>query len=377
MSCPYPWNIYDKKTHTVIGQAPCGHCASCIVDKRNTIEDLCSEELFQRNYVASYITLTYDDNHLDWRDDWHGHIVPSIKSSDATRFIKRLRKYMDDKKIDTPLLQRNFRYIVAGEYGGETFRPHLHFVLFGIDYRACRKLISSVWKWGNIKILPVENGCFRYLADYMNKQVYSIDKHNTYFVRNMEKPFFHHSKSIGKSLFLRQREFILSHDFCYKSRNGRLRPLPVYYMRRYCLIRSDSHIDEKKSKWRQYFPNKDFSLTEYNKFLHKLSIVRNDNLISKLVNSNKSIPCSDVPSWWKSQYKSNAVCDIAIKNYISSIHVTNQFVLDTLNNEKFLPFKAVFINGSNAFVQSTVFPSYKNLRQVAYDLAKYGNLLPF
>ena len=146
MACAHPFNIYDKETREYIGQAPCGRCINCLVDRRNSIDDLCQEELYQRNFCASYLTVTYDDYHLDWRDNWHGKLVPSINKNDAVKFVKRLRSYMDYHKIDSPILQKDFRYICCAEYGADGSRPHLHFVFFGLDYRAAAKMFRECWR---------------------------------------------------------------------------------------------------------------------------------------------------------------------------------------------------------------------------------------
>lgn len=66
-------------------------------------------------------TLTYDDDHVPMCRDG----VPQLHKPDTTRFIERLR-YRTRNHM--PL-----RYLVVGEYGSETWRPHYHFILFGHD----------------------------------------------------------------------------------------------------------------------------------------------------------------------------------------------------------------------------------------------------
>lgn len=370
MACANPWKLIDKNTHEFISKVPCGHCVNCIVDTRNTIDDLCNEEMYQKNYVGSYVTLTYDDFHLNWRNNWHGGIVPSLSKRDASNFVKRLRKYMYSHKIDTPLASRNFRYIVAGEYGSDRQRPHLHFVFFGLDNNVCQKMFRECWQYGNIKILPVKPGCFRYVADYLTKQLKAVSRpQDVYDCYNLERPFFHHSCGLGKTLFIRQWDFITKNDYCYKSRKGQLRPLPVYYMRRYNLIRADSTTPELEKRWRINFPNKSFSLKKYNIFKSHLARVRQDNLVSKLRNEGDIVPFDVPPDWHKMHWR-NTEAVISARDYIRQIKVKNSDVVDCSAISD-------FIGDNGEFKFNHRYPSYRSYRQVAYDIQTYGDLLPF
>lgn len=377
MACANPIRMFDKNTREFISQVPCYKCINCIIDRRSTIEDLCDEELFQKNYAASYLTVTYDDYHINWVNDWHGSLRMSLKASDATKFVKRIRSYMKRHKINSPLADPKFRYIVAGEYG-DGGRPHLHFVFFGLDYRVCDKIFRECWKFGNQKLLPVEKGCFNYVASYLTKQVYSLSVHDTYDVYNLERPFFHRSQGLGSTLFLRQWDFITSHDYCYQSRKGVLRPLPQYYMRRYCLYRANSTSPEKQAEWRSYFPNKNFSIKEYNKFKHILAKTREENLIARLRKSNEPLPYTPVPDWWQTVYVDKAECDAAIKDYLKQELVSNDTVVEVASTPTLYDWLRLFVDPYNhCFRSHPMFPMYTSYRQVAYDLKKYGTLVPF
>ncbi len=67
---------------------------------------------------SSVVTLTYNDDHLP--EDG------CLRHDDFQRFMKRLRirrKRRGDK--------RPIRYLMCGEFGGKTSRPHYHAILFG------------------------------------------------------------------------------------------------------------------------------------------------------------------------------------------------------------------------------------------------------
>lgn len=95
---------------------PCGQCIGCRLERSREWAVRCVYEasLYQNN---CFITLTYDPEHLP--PDM------SLKKKDWQDFMKRLRKHYPDKKI---------RFFACGEYGGQTFRPHYHAILFNHDF---------------------------------------------------------------------------------------------------------------------------------------------------------------------------------------------------------------------------------------------------
>lgn len=96
----------------------CGGCLSCRVDKRRRWGDRIKIEA--KAYAqSSFVTLTYDDTHLPEGG--------SLSLEDHRYFMMRFRSRIAPEKV---------RFFVAGEYGGLTWRPHLHYALFG--YEPCR-----------------------------------------------------------------------------------------------------------------------------------------------------------------------------------------------------------------------------------------------
>lgn len=97
---------------------PCGKCLSCRMSIARDWSFRCECELQSFGGVASFLTLTYNDNHL--RFDSTGR--PCLFKDDYQRFIKRLRKSLVGNRIS---------YFGCGEYGSKSARPHYHFILFG------------------------------------------------------------------------------------------------------------------------------------------------------------------------------------------------------------------------------------------------------
>jgi hypothetical protein len=77
-----------------------------------------------------YITLTYDNEHIEHTNLETGEITPDLSKRDAQLFLKRLRKQIEKT------YHKKIRYYLCGEYGGQTGRPHYHAILFGIGLTA-------------------------------------------------------------------------------------------------------------------------------------------------------------------------------------------------------------------------------------------------
>lgn len=106
---------------------PCGKCAGCRIDKSREWANRCMLEL-QYHDSAYFVTLTYNDQHVPksaYGSSDTGEAIPALSlcKKDFQLFMKRLRERCKDDKI---------RFFGCGEYGGQTFRPHYHVILFGL-----------------------------------------------------------------------------------------------------------------------------------------------------------------------------------------------------------------------------------------------------
>lgn len=97
---------------------PCGKCLSCRMASARDWSYRCECELQTYGGQASFLTLTYNDDHL--RRDSLGR--PCLFKHDYQCFLKRLRKSLDGTRIS---------YFGCGEYGSKSLRPHYHFIVFG------------------------------------------------------------------------------------------------------------------------------------------------------------------------------------------------------------------------------------------------------
>lgn len=139
------------------GRFPCGKCDGCLSSRSSDWSVRLSHEL-KDHQASSFITLTYEVNPV------------SVCKRDAQLFLKRLRSL---------LVPRRIRYYLASEYGGKTFRPHYHAIIFGHDFSKdpgahevrrglfTSPLLLSAWGLGHVSSGTVSDASIRYVTNYI------------------------------------------------------------------------------------------------------------------------------------------------------------------------------------------------------------------
>lgn len=160
---------------------PCGKCIGCAADRRlEWAIRMCHEA--QGHDQNSFLTLTYDDNHL----------VDKLDVEHCQQFIRDLRY-----AADVPI-----RYFITGEYGDQTRRPHYHAIIFGADFLGGRytyrisdqlygnKWLEDVWRFrGHIAIGQFSTATAMYVAGYVNKK---LDDTDTFSLMSRQPPLGKH-----------------------------------------------------------------------------------------------------------------------------------------------------------------------------------------
>lgn len=191
---------------------PCGHCVGCRKDQAKEWSNrLLMESLYhEQNY---FVTLTYDNDHAHWCDFTNprtGQYFPkeskhqaTLKKKDVQDFMKRLRDRFADQRV---------RFYAAGEYGGCTFRPHIHLILFGLnvpadDFMPAGKSetgdqyfiwpkLSEIWQYGFHSIEPANEYTMKYVANYVTKKL-GLHPNDYYLDQGLEPPFSLMSRKPG------------------------------------------------------------------------------------------------------------------------------------------------------------------------------------
>lgn len=173
---------------------PCGKCEECMKKTQNDWFVRSKAEL-ERSSCALFITLTYDDLNVPLVED-----IPVLQKSDLQDFFKRLRHHFPFR----------LKYLACGEYGGRTFRPHYHFVLFipldvilTTDFLdQVRVKIAKSWNLGNFMVDYATDFRIRYVVKYLLKgehasEWFSLEKQEEF------PPFRLVSKGLGNNILQR------------------------------------------------------------------------------------------------------------------------------------------------------------------------------
>ena len=162
----------------------CGTCYECQTAHRGEFALRASTEK-KHSRSSQFITLTYDNNHLEtnhsktWQQEFWQKSRSELSSdiiydgfllnrSHGLNFRRRLQR-----EIDNVFLGHNlFRFAECGEYGDKHKRPHIHFLLFHPYYirdDVIGRLIARKWDKGSFDIGTVGDASINYIGKHYVK----------------------------------------------------------------------------------------------------------------------------------------------------------------------------------------------------------------
>lgn len=146
---------------------PCGVCMACRIKHTRDWSTRMVHEAYTHKTESSFITLTYDDEHLPD----HNNLIPNHLSD----FVREVRRKIKPQKL---------RYFGVGEFGETTGRAHYHAILFGYmpdDIKPFKKndsgdqlytsqLLQQCWKHkGHITVGNFNTTTAEYCSKYITK----------------------------------------------------------------------------------------------------------------------------------------------------------------------------------------------------------------
>lgn len=143
----------------------CGQCLPCRLNRRR----LWTHRMMLEGYMhenCSFATLTYDEENLP--------ADGSLKPDDARKFLMRLRKSMYPRKL---------RFVLVGEYGDISERPHYHAALFGISLLET-DLVRKSWGHGHVMLGDLTPDSAQYIAGYTVKKL--TNKNNEWVAEKLK-----------------------------------------------------------------------------------------------------------------------------------------------------------------------------------------------
>lgn len=238
---------------------PCGQCIGCRLERSRQWAIRLMKEL-KLHDRASFLTLTYDDNHLPKTASG----VPNLNLRDVQLFLKSLRKHFEPAQL---------RFFQCGEYGENTQRPHYHMVLFGEDFYKDRERIEDspsgfpqytsltltrLWGNGRATISEVSFESAAYVARYCLKKITGQKSSLHYKGRTPEFVTMSRRPGIGSQYFTDFKNDIYPHDEIIPG-IGRPASLPPKYFDK-LLEKADpelfKEIKKKRQKNLDYFNDK-------------------------------------------------------------------------------------------------------------------------
>lgn len=221
LKCRNPYISKDGQAYA------CGQCESC--RKRGYLDWTirCQHENIYHE-KCTFFTLTYKPKYLPvsplTRPENDTDKCGTLYPDDTTKFIKRLRKHFTDRKL---------RYVYCGEYGPKSFRPHYHFILWGVSASELQKddLLKKIWSLGHVDISPreVSNFCMQYVLGYVRKKLPTNLAKQKYSGNYRYPPFLRSSKGIGRQFVLDNAEKLA--DTLSVGYRGIQFPIPRYYVK--------------------------------------------------------------------------------------------------------------------------------------------------
>ncbi|AXH77002.1 MAG: replication initiator protein [Microviridae sp.] len=164
--------LVKSKTENPI-PVPCGKCPACAARRTSAW----SFRLLQEDKHAEsshFITLTYDTQHAPISQNG----FMALDKRDLQLFFKRLRKAhskgVQHGRPQTIGQQRSpgqakqhvsLKYYAVGEYGGKSYRPHYHIILFNAKV----ELIQDAWGLGHVHYGDVNGASVGYTLKYISK----------------------------------------------------------------------------------------------------------------------------------------------------------------------------------------------------------------
>lgn len=246
--------IASTKYSNIKYKIPCRRCINCRVDRRKQWADRCNYE-FKKLVSGTFLTLTYDDNHLFAECLVKGNdekIRATLKYKHIKKFLDSLRYYVKKEEDSNILRNPDFKYLGVGEYGenGSIFdRCHWHLLLFGLDFYYNKKLYQDIWEMGFIYSLPILSGGINYVLKYLDKQIIGSEEVFEMYRRyRIEPPKQFQSKGLGSGLYYDNYENA-------KQNYGRIKSgikeimIPQYYKNKMGLYNSERHENEEKIKF--------------------------------------------------------------------------------------------------------------------------------
>lgn len=263
--------IVRLKNSGYLVRVGCGKCPDCLKNKQKELALRLQYDLKSPRCIDSlFITLTYDDSHLEYDvvNEKTGEIyaLPSVNKSTVQKYLKRVRKALDYDTNKTELY-----YYLTGEYGA-TKRPHYHAIIYllGENTVKCNlhDALKNNWKLCDWSQLSDEK-CFQSTKSIASNMY--VAKHQVKRCQGtaFQAPYFQlRSKGIGYEFFNNRKdvEFLQRNMYLILDNKYKV-PAPRIYLDKLDLHRSELEIMKLQQE------QQDKELISYNNYVREQKIL--------------------------------------------------------------------------------------------------------
>lgn len=367
MSCISPLTVTVKTSRYIKNiEVPCGHCLNCMIKKQSQLTFLANKELLEKyknKQSASFVTLTYDDNHIPYNEN--GFVT--LRKKDVQLFLKNLRRNMEYHNDKIP-----FKVVYCGEYGDgshakngvSTMRPHYHIAFIGLGENKIKKYTRKLWPHGLCDVGPLSSGGIRYICKYMTKANPDKEIKELREVAGVESPFINHSIGLGKKWIEEHLQKIVDDEFTFNL-YGKRHLFPKYVMQ---FVSNHTGVDFHpyvlKYLSKEKLPLAKVNNKSYQEYDYEESFVKYKYKVAALRSQGKPIN------------------DITLnKKWIRPNHSHDRGYSELVNQIKFLPYEKTFeAQRKNKVIPRKKIWDSKKLcwyYPVDWDLYLYGDVVPF
>lgn len=196
-------------------QIRCGKCRECLIaDVKEWSFRLQCELKYASN--AYFVTLTYES------------APPDLSKTDIRAFLSDLRHFQRKRRDNQ--VKPKLIYLIAGEYGNLTNRPHYHMILMNYLVKNTRnekievlRDLTDIWGKGIVHIGNVTTASINYVCKYIFKK---------FHYEGELKPFRLMSNGIGDSYINSMKDYHLKTESARAKLHGKEFNLPRYMKRK-------------------------------------------------------------------------------------------------------------------------------------------------
>jgi hypothetical protein len=225
--------IYNSKKMSpelVPFEFPCRKCLACRLNigREKAVRAMHEAQMHENNI---FLTLTYSEEHLE---------SPRLVYKHFQDFMKRLREHVTrEAHTKEARDERYISYMVTGEYGDKTKRPHWHAILFNYRPEDSEKhyitdlghtvwrsdFINKLWGKGHTEFGDVTLESAGYVARYAAKKLtHGKDEDHDYHPIHKTSA----KRAIGRSWIEKYYKHTFAHGFVVLP-NGEKCRIPRYY----------------------------------------------------------------------------------------------------------------------------------------------------